>query len=429
MVENKKQHLWHKSFKLVIMGQSISVFATAILRFSLSLYILDITQSATIFGIITALSIIPMVLLSPIGGVLADRFNKKKMMVMMDFFYGCLAILLFLAIQLDSGLVIYAFLMILLSVVSAFETPVVQSSIPIIQEKEHLVQANAVVNQIAMLGNFIGPILAGILYSVMDVTKIFIISSCLFFLAAFIENFIVIPFTASIDKKGLLSIIKEDIKDCWQFLKVKEPTILKTIFFAATISFFVSGLQMIGVPYIIRLVLSLSSNYVGINEGMLALAGVLGGILAGTKITKVSLDKFYLVAILTSMILLLTSGIFGFFTETMIKFVGMTGLFMLMQMVFTIFSILILSSIQAKTPTHLLGKVMSFVITITMCSQPIAQFVYGGLFEKVGGNVAFVFLGTSICLLFIGFWAKINIKEPSLQLKTTEEKKVTFIKN
>lgn len=423
MVEDKKKQLWHKSFKLIIMGQSISVFATAILRFSLSLYILDITQSATIFGIITALSIIPMVLLSPIGGVLADCFNKKKMMVMMDFFYGCLAILLFLAIQLDIGLVIYAFLMILLSVVSAFETPVVQSSIPIIQEKEHLVQANAVVNQIAMLGNFIGPILAGILYSVMDVTKIFIISSCLFFLAAFIENFIVIPFTASIEEKPLSDVIKEDIKDCWHFLKVKEPTIFKIIFFAATISFFISGLQMIGVPYIIRIVLSLSSNYVGINEGMLALAGVLGGILAGTKITKVPLDKFYLVAILTSMILLFTSGIFGFFSATMIRFVGMTGLFLLMQMVFTIFSILILSSIQVKTPTHLLGKVMSFVITITMCSQPIAQFVYGGLFEKVGGNVAFIFLGTSICLLFIGFWAKTTIKEPFLQLKTTEEKR------
>lgn len=416
MSTNNQQRLWNRNFKIVVMGQSISVFATAIIRFSLSLYILDLTKSPTIFGIITALTIVPMVLLSPVGGVLADRFNKKKLMVLMDFFYGCLSILLFLAIQLNIGLVIYALLMVLLSVVSAFETPVVQSSIPMIQEKEQLVQANAVVNQIAMVGNFIGPILAGILYSVLEVEVIFIFSSSLFFLAAVIEQFVQLPFVPFSKTKALTQMIQEDIQACWSFLKVKEPTILKTIIFAAGISFFVSGLQMIGVPYIIRLVLTLNSQYVGINEGLLAFAGVAGGVLAGTKMAHVTLNKFYLVAYLTSFILLLTAGLFAFFSAVMVKFIGMTGLFMSMQIVFTLFSILILSSIQARTPSHLLGKVMSFVITITMCSQPIAQLIYGSLFEAVGENVAFIFLGTSICLLMTGFWAKLEIKEPSVNL-------------
>lgn len=77
--------LFQRDFTLVVIGQIISLFGNAILRFALPLYLLRETGSSTLFGVVTACSFAPMVILSMIGGVLADRVNKRNIMVGLDF--------------------------------------------------------------------------------------------------------------------------------------------------------------------------------------------------------------------------------------------------------------------------------------------------------------------------------------------------------
>lgn len=88
--------LFRRDFTLVVIGQIISLFGNAILRFALPLYLLRETGSSTLFGVVTACSFAPMVILSMAGGVLADRVNKRDIMVGLDF-YGSYhhAVLLF----------------------------------------------------------------------------------------------------------------------------------------------------------------------------------------------------------------------------------------------------------------------------------------------------------------------------------------------
>lgn len=88
----QKEKLFNKNISLVLFGQGISLFANAILRFAISLYVLDITGSAAVYGIVLAISIIPMILLSPIGGIAADRLSKKNIMVALDGFSALIAI-------------------------------------------------------------------------------------------------------------------------------------------------------------------------------------------------------------------------------------------------------------------------------------------------------------------------------------------------
>ena len=76
--------LYHKNFNILVLGQIISLFGSSIQRFALSLYLLDLTGSASIFATILAISMIPVVLMSPIAGILADRGDKKKLMVLLD---------------------------------------------------------------------------------------------------------------------------------------------------------------------------------------------------------------------------------------------------------------------------------------------------------------------------------------------------------
>ena len=90
--------IFRRDFTLVVIGQIISLFGNAILRFALPLYLLRATGSSALFGMVTAASFLPMIVLSLLGGVLADRVNKRNIMVALDFstaaliavFYLCL---------------------------------------------------------------------------------------------------------------------------------------------------------------------------------------------------------------------------------------------------------------------------------------------------------------------------------------------------
>ncbi len=81
----EKTKLFQRDFTMVVIGQIISLFGNGILRFALPLYLLRETGSSALFGMVTACSFIPMVIFSFFGGVIADRVNKRNIMVTLDF--------------------------------------------------------------------------------------------------------------------------------------------------------------------------------------------------------------------------------------------------------------------------------------------------------------------------------------------------------
>lgn len=80
------------------------------------------------------------------------------------------------------------------------------------------------------------------------------------------------------------------------------------------------------------------------------------------------------------------------------------------QLLYCMFSILILSVIQQKTPNHLLGKIMAYVSTVVMCSQPLGQALYGVLFDKFTTNVYILLIATAIMIATIGLLSKKTFK-------------------
>ena len=73
----KTNSVKNKNFILIVIGQIISLFGNGIVRFALPLYLLQTTGSSAIFGIVSAMSFIPLIMVMPIGGVIADRIDKK----------------------------------------------------------------------------------------------------------------------------------------------------------------------------------------------------------------------------------------------------------------------------------------------------------------------------------------------------------------
>ena len=189
-----KQKLFSRDFTLVVIGQVISLFGNAAIRFALPLYLLNQTGSSALYGTVMACAFIPSVLLSPVGGMIADRVNKRNVMVVLDFFTA--GVILAFSLLMDRTnivLLITIVLMILYGIAGAYQ-PSVQASIPALVSQEHFMAANSVINMVSSFSSLTGPVLGGILYSAYGLEPILLVCMVCFVLSAVMEIFIHIPF-------------------------------------------------------------------------------------------------------------------------------------------------------------------------------------------------------------------------------------------
>ena len=184
-----KQKLFSKDFILVVIGQIISLFGNATLRFALPLYLLNETGSSAVYGTVTACAIIPAILLSPVGGIVADRVNKRNVMVILDFFTAAL-ILAFSVLMGGVNLVVLltVTLMILYGIAGAYQ-PSVQASIPVLVGSDRMMEANSIVNMISSFSALLGPVLGGIVYSAYGLKPVLLVCIACFVISAVMEIF------------------------------------------------------------------------------------------------------------------------------------------------------------------------------------------------------------------------------------------------
>ena len=140
--------LFRRDFTLVVIGQIISLFGNAILRFALPLYLLRETGSSTLFGIVTACSFAPMVILSMAGEVLADRVNKRNIMVGLDFSTAAIIMFFYFSLGKIPTVPLFIVVLMLLYGISGTYQPAVQASVPLLVAKDKLMAGNAVINQV-----------------------------------------------------------------------------------------------------------------------------------------------------------------------------------------------------------------------------------------------------------------------------------------
>lgn len=135
--------IFKRDFTMVVIGQIISLFGNAMLRFALSLYLLRETDSSSLFGAVTACSFIPLVVFSFLGGVIADRINKRNIMVALDFLTAAIISIFYIPLgQLPLVPLMIVVLMLLYGISGAYQ-PSVQASIPLLVEYEALAKGNA----------------------------------------------------------------------------------------------------------------------------------------------------------------------------------------------------------------------------------------------------------------------------------------------
>lgn len=396
----------NKNFNLLIGSQLFSVLGTTIVQFVISLYVLDITKSALTFSVIASLSIVGRLICLPFCGVLADRLPKRNLMLLMDCLYLVLSIGLFLVTRLENPVTAIGILTVIIGMVSAFETPVVQSAIPIICKEEEIPRANGIISSIGTLGTVLGPILAGIIYRFDAVYQIFMITAALFLIAIFCEVLLNIPVQAQAAMNGtLFQVVVGDLKEVANYLKAQK-VIVKVAAVAFLLNFFLASFIQVIIPYVSRIQLGATDAQFGLMNTILAIGSLLGTVVYGVianRLNETSITKnLILVAILFSLLVIP----FGLIQNSTLAFWLMTVIVASAMGVVTVVSVQLIVYIQLVSDKALLGRIMSLVMIVTTLAIPLGQVMYGRFAAAASTKMLLVLIiATSIVTILIAIFS------------------------
>ena len=405
-----KHKLFTRDFTLVVIGQVISLFGNAAVRFALPLYLLNLTGSSALYGTVTACAFLPPILLSPIGGMIADRVNKRNIMVALDFLTAAVILLFSLLMDVCSLVPLLTVTLMLLYGIAGAYQPSVQASIPALVCPEQTMAANSVINTISSFSSLTGPVLGGLLYSACGLKPVLLVCMICFFLSAVMELFIRIPYRKQTPDGGIRQTILRDFSESIHFLRTKKPVIGKGMLVICGINLFLSAMLLVAMPWLITEVLdlepALANRLYGFAQGALAAGGLVGGIGAGIFADRLDVRKSAQILTACALcvfpmgltLLLSDSGILNYLVLTVCCF--------LIMVFSTVFTVQMMSMIQTETPPHLTGKVIAVTLTFSMCSQPLGNTLYGILFEACRGFESLVVLFSGTVSLMIAVKAR-----------------------
>lgn len=402
----EKANLFKRDFTLVVIGQIISLFGNAILRFALPLYLLRETGSSALFGIVTACSFAPMVVLSMIGGVFADRVNKRNIMVGLDFCTAILILISYLTLGKLPTVPLFIIVLMVLYGISGTYQPSVQASIPLLVSSEKLMAGNAVINQVNTLSGLLGPVIGGVMFGMWGIYPILILSIVCFAFSAIMEIFIHIPHEKRIRENGILAVVGSDLKESYRFVKTEKPIFFSVVFLISIFNLVLSAVMIVGTPILITQVLEMSDTMYGFTQGALALGGLCGGILTAAIAEKLKLKNSYILLLVCAVsvafmgipLMFHVPAILSYWIITLMSFTAMGAS--------TLFVVQIYTMVQKQTPPQLVGKIMAALISIAMCGQPIGQAIYGILFDVFESRTWIVLIVAAIAAFLISLYSK-----------------------
>lgn len=267
-----------RRFILLWAGELISSIGGGLTSFGLGVYIFQQTGSAASMSLITLLGFLPTLLLSVPAGVLADRYDRRLLMMIGD---GCsaLGILFILICMLKGGasLIQICIGVLISAVFSALLEPAFRATITDLLTKEEYSRAGGLVSLAGSARYLLSPVLAGFLLTISDVKLLLVIDICTFFLTVLCAAAVrrCIGKKTSESKENFLSSIREG----WRILQERKGVFF-LVLVSSAITLFMGIFQILAEP----MVLSFSNaRTLGITETICASGMLVSGLILSIR--------------------------------------------------------------------------------------------------------------------------------------------------
>jgi len=348
----------------------------------------------------------------PIGGIMADRMIKQQIMFWLDLTSTVIIVLYMMVSGLFASAVPIVIVKLLaLNAIKGLYIPVIQASVPVLVPQDKLIPANSVTSIVNTLASMLAPAIAGIVYSRFGLFPILIISAICFAVTALMDLLIRIPFKKQESHESVVQMVKSDISQSVRFVFKDKPVLAKGTTIALLLNISVIALLIVGLPIIITQHLDMSMAFVGINQSIVMIGGVLGSVIAGALSSRLSIHKLYQPLIASSLFVIPLGFIYLFNIPAFVSYVIITVASALIFLFMQICSIQMIAYVQAETPVELIGKVMSVLMTLPFLANAIGMTFFGSLFEVFSRSPWIIIFATAIFMFYIAFYSYKHFKK------------------
>ncbi len=398
---------WKKNLALFLTSQTLSLFGTMLVQYAIMWHIVLETQSGAMMTIYILVAVLPTFFTSLLGGVWADRYNKKHLINLAD---GSIALIsLAIAGSLSAGMDSIALLMIAAcarALGQGVQQPAVTSLIPFIVPEDKLLKINGLNSSLQSGIYLLSPLVSASLMSLAPLQTLFLIDVVTAAMAICILYFLVkVPVTGRKTENKEKTSHFTDLMDGLKYLKCQKYLLLLVVF---------SGLFTIFTSPLVLLPLQVTRNFgadlwrlsaveIGQAAGMIA-----GGLLIGVWCFR---NKIYAIGA-SSVVIGITTISFGFWTNFTPYLVCMV----IFGISWPYFSTPGVTLIQERVVPDYLGRVLSVYTMLGSLAMPFGMLFFGPLADIV--NINYIFIGTGAVMVFLGivYFAGKTLREAGIKM-------------
>ena len=369
-----------KNFYKLWLGELISNIGSGMTAFALSVYVYEKTGSVSYISLITLLSFMPSIILSPIGGLLADRYDRRLLMIIGDLFSGLGLVYILWNIQAGEKSIVPIFVGITFSsIFTSLLEPSYRATLTDILDEENYAKASGLIQAAGSAKYLISPVIAGMILSVADI-RVILLLDILTFITTCLMIFLV--------RKSMNSEMQNYKKDSFKglleglFIIKENRGVYSLVIIMFFVCFFMGFIQILIRP----MILALSSvKTAGMMESLCAAGLLIGSLWIGIAGIKKNYSKILAVACFFCGIFMSMTGV-----NENLAIIGISTFLFFSTLPFMNSCADVL--VRVSVPNELQGRVWGLISLITqmgtvtayIISGVMADYIFEPMFNKNG---------------------------------------------
>lgn len=393
-MENKKT----KNISYLVMSKGVSKIGDIMFDFANNTFLAGLNPtSLSLVAIYQSLEKVIGVLFNLFGGVIADSFKRKKIIIGTNFLSGIACIVLSL-ISKEQWLV-YAIVItnVILAFMSAFSGPSYKAFTKEVVKEDSISKLNSLLETTSTVIKVTIPMVAIFLYNILGVRGVLLLDGLSFLMAALLILFIT-PVNEEVDTKEEMTIsgVFNDLKVGFKYVYSHKPIFI-IIILSALVNFVLAAYNLL-LPYSSQMFEGISDRLYGSFLTAQAIGGFLGSILSGFVNRSLSSRRLLLFSACSGLMLMLTAPLYFIF-HNLIILIFSPALFSLFL---SIFNIQFFSIVQRDVDNEFLGRVFGIIFSVAILFMPLGTVFFSVVLNPNNTFNIFI-IGVSITVLSLIF--------------------------
>jgi MFS transporter, DHA3 family, macrolide efflux protein len=389
---------WNRNFRLLWAGNLLSELGNVTTSMTALIWIQRTTESSLALGWVLAAAAIPGVLLTPLGGALADRRDRRAILVICDLLAGAAMLVLSAAFlveaSVDVRLQVVAATLVSAGILGGLFRPAVSACIPDAVPAGQLDAANGWYGSASSLARITGHAAAGAAYTLVGPAALFALDAVTFLLSGWLSSRMSLASRSR--APGARSSWSQDLREVLGYVGRNRG--LRQLLVGSSLLHFLLNPVTVLLPFFAERTLGVGPVWLGYLYSSFAAGTAVGFMAAGPLSARLGSRRMSFAAVVILEALLLT--VLGLTRSVGLALVLVLGL----GVSFGLAAVVVQTVIQLRVPGPLRGRVFGMLITVNAALVPFSLLIAGALGELGGRDVGAVFLASGLAMSGVVAW-------------------------